>query len=384
MSRAAAELIDRGDVDALRALLDERPALATSGYQNDQPPSDDFHLLMHVVSWPSGRPNAAPAAQLLLEHGADPDTRYNGTETALHWAASGPDNAGVVEALAGAGADVDAGGGVIRGGTPLMNAVHFGFVEVADQLVGLGASVHNMITAAGLGRVDLLETWFEDDSTYRADAVRVLPGPKAPDRPLDDAEVESWTFGAVRAALMCSQFHVVDWFIERGFDIDHIPDDEEWGCLHHAGYCGSLPMAMFLVERGADIDLRTKDYAAPAVGFACVHGHPDVMNYLVDLGADITMTDAAYFGRLDKIVADGGRYEEPARLLATMIGTTTVVGKPVAESVAAGRLAIARFLLQRDPGIVHELVDGTSLIALAEDAGDAAMSAVFHRAAELT
>lgn len=373
-------MVDRGDLAGLRALIDEHPEVAAAGYVSHDPPSDEYHLLTHLVSWPAGRPNGAAVAHLLLDRGADPNTRYNGTETALHWAASSPADTAVVDELVTAGADLDAGGGVIRGGTPLMNAVHFGFFDVATQLARLGASLHNMIAAAGLGRIDLLDGWDLGDGRFRADATRVTPDAAADADVVDGALVESWMFGAVIAALTCSQFHVVDWFIERGFDLDHIPESEEWGCLHHAAYRGSVPMAMFLISRGADLEVMTS-YQARPTGFACAHGNAEVMNHLIDRGAEVTVTEAAYYGRLDKLIETGGRHDDTPRLLATMVGTTTVIGKPLARTVAEGRLAAARFILQRDPRLVHELVDGTSLLALAADAGDDAMLAVFEAAA---
>jgi ankyrin repeat protein len=61
-----------------------------------------------------------------------------GTETPLHWAASS-DDIEALDALVDAGADVDAPGAVIAGGTPLDDAVAFGQWEAARRLVHPGA-----------------------------------------------------------------------------------------------------------------------------------------------------------------------------------------------------------------------------------------------------
>ncbi len=62
----------------------------------------------------------------LIAHGAEVNAAFIGghSETPLHWAASS-DDASALNALLDHGAQIEAGGGVIGGGTPLADAVAF-------------------------------------------------------------------------------------------------------------------------------------------------------------------------------------------------------------------------------------------------------------------
>jgi ankyrin repeat protein len=79
-------------------------------------------------------------------------------ETPLHWAASS-DDVEVAQALIGGGADIEAPGASIAGGSPLDDAVGYGCWQAARLLVERGARVDRLWHAAALGmarRVDEL------------------------------------------------------------------------------------------------------------------------------------------------------------------------------------------------------------------------------------
>ena len=89
---------------------------------------------------------------VLAEAGADVNAAFGGPEhdeTPLHWAASN-DDVVMVDALLDAGADVDARGGVIGGGTPLDDAWAFGQWAAARRLVERGATP-SFLAACALG-----------------------------------------------------------------------------------------------------------------------------------------------------------------------------------------------------------------------------------------
>jgi ankyrin repeat protein len=363
--------IDQGDIESLKQVIKKHPALCTARNDDKIPPTFDNAVLLYATSWPGGRPNGAAIAKLLIDSGADPMLRFKGAgETVLHWSASIKTDIEIVEALIDCGADVDAQGGVICGGTPLMNALYFGFIKTGALLLSKGAFTSNIIIAAGLGRIDPLESWHQGSGQYLKDSTRTSPhSPSDKDALLDKRSAQTWTYRAVICALVCEQYHVVDWFIEHGFDIDLIPDDVGWSCLHHAAYWGSLPMAMYLVSKGADLHVKEEHQATPA-DYGGAHGHPEVMNYLIDMGTSTSLEAAASKGRLDKVMQGYAQCEDRARLLMRTIGNTTDIGKPVHESIKKGRVAVAKYLLQKEPDLLHQRVDGKSVISWAEENDD--------------
>src|SRR4029453_14620054 len=97
--------------------------------------------LPHVAAdWPGHFPNGAASVAVLIDAGADVNARFTGphTETPLHWAASS-DDIEVLDTLLDRGADIEAPGSVIAGGTPLADAVAFGQWKAANRLVARGA-----------------------------------------------------------------------------------------------------------------------------------------------------------------------------------------------------------------------------------------------------
>lgn len=87
--------------------------------------------LLHIATdWPGHFPASVQTVRALIAAGAEVDARFVGcrmqsAETPLHWAASTGD-LDVLDALLDAGADIEAPGAIIGGGTPLADAVAFG------------------------------------------------------------------------------------------------------------------------------------------------------------------------------------------------------------------------------------------------------------------
>ena len=131
---AAVAAIRAGDAAALERLLAADPELATARVGP--------RTLLHVATdWPGGLPRVVDTIRVLAAAGAELDAPFDGPqhdETPLHWAASADDVA-AIDALLDAGANLDARGGVIGGGTPLTDATAFGQWQAARRLVGRGA-----------------------------------------------------------------------------------------------------------------------------------------------------------------------------------------------------------------------------------------------------
>ena len=151
---AAVTAIHRGDVPALQQLLADHPDLATSR----KPGDGGGRTLLHVATdWPGHFPNVVATIGTLIAAGADPNARYTGDhpETPLHWAASSDDVA-ALDALLDHGAQINAPGAVIAGGTPMADATAFGQWDAARRLLERGAET-NLFEAATLGLVSEVE-----------------------------------------------------------------------------------------------------------------------------------------------------------------------------------------------------------------------------------
>ncbi len=120
-----------------------------------------MRTLLHVATdWPGHFPNAVATVAMLIEHGADVNAQFGGNhrETPLHWAAS-CDDVEVLDTLLDHGADIEAKGAVIGGGTALSDAVAFGQWKAARRLVERGAKA-SLWEAAALGMMGRVEEFF--------------------------------------------------------------------------------------------------------------------------------------------------------------------------------------------------------------------------------
>jgi uncharacterized protein len=163
VSVTVVEAIHAGDVDRLKGLLADNPGLASARLGTDDPNGMTRTLLHVATDWPGHFPNVAATIAALIAAGADVNARFSGphTETPLHWAASS-DDVDALDTLIDAGADVEAPGAVIAGGTPLSDATAFGQWNAARRLVERGARTP-LREAAALGLMDRVERYCTND-----------------------------------------------------------------------------------------------------------------------------------------------------------------------------------------------------------------------------
>jgi hypothetical protein len=229
---AAVAAIHGGDTTVLEMLLAQHPELATAGLGSDQRCGDQpgmTRTLLHVATdWPGHYPNGVATVRALVAAGADVNARFTGphTETPLHWAASS-DDVDVLDALLDAGADMEAPGAVIGGGTPISDATAFGQWNAARRLLERGART-TFWESAALGLMDRVEAH-----------LTAMPPPTATD-------------------------------ITEAF----------WGACHG----GQLAMAQHLLHHGADMNWVGWDNLPP---LAAAHrsSADDVVAWLAALGA---------------------------------------------------------------------------------------------------
>jgi uncharacterized protein len=226
---AAVEAIHTGDLPALKRLLRDNAGLATARLGDDDPDGMSRTLLHVATDWPGHFPNGVETVATLIEAGADVNARFHGphTETPLHWAAS-CDDVDVLDALIDAGADIEAPGGVIAGGTPLADARGFGQWRAAHRLVERGAGT-TLQDAATLGLMDRLESYFAGDTPPSA----------------DDVTAAFW--GACHGG----QQRAAASLLERGADLNWIPPWERLTPLDAAQRSDAAELVEWLRARGA-------------------------------------------------------------------------------------------------------------------------------------
>src|SRR5690348_6180219 len=141
LAQTLVEAIHAGDVERVRELVAANRRLASARIVDDKGGSGT--PLHAVTDWPGYFPNGPEIVSVLIDAGADPNVAVEGSwhaETPLHWAASS-DDVEVARALIDGGADIEATGASLGGGTPLDDAVGYGCWQVARLLVERGARV---------------------------------------------------------------------------------------------------------------------------------------------------------------------------------------------------------------------------------------------------
>jgi uncharacterized protein len=279
----AMKAVNAGDLDTFRSLIAADPSLATTRSSRSHPT-----LLQCVVLDGKDRPHNFEMAQILIDAGAE----LNGPLIA----AASIDNRACAELLLDHGAVIDGTGGW----SPLEEALYWNNRNVMALLLERGAKVQNLRTAAGLGRTDLIESYFNPEGTLKPEAGEI-------DWPFGDLEtiaqsnhgaegkkslsdrVNAWSHdqqGIVNNAFVfaCMQGHIdaAKLLLEKGAEINAIPGGFDYAGtgLHYAALNGHRAMAEFLLAHGADRAIKDTKVGSTAAGWADHGGHKDLIDLL--------------------------------------------------------------------------------------------------------
>jgi uncharacterized protein len=221
------DLVHRGDIDALVALLADHPSLATERFGHEGMSRAALHV---ATDWPGNFPRVGETIAVLVAAGADVDARFVGphAETPLHWAASS-DDLDAIDALVAAGADLEADGGVLTGGPPLDDAIVFSQYAAAHRLVAHGATT----------------TFWHDAPLGHADRVRTALA----SRPAVDIDGEEITNAAWHAA-RAGRIETLALLVDAGADLTAVLWEDR--TILDAGIAGGDDAVVrFLRDRGA-------------------------------------------------------------------------------------------------------------------------------------
>jgi hypothetical protein len=277
----AADAIVTGDAAALMRLLRENQELVRAR-------STRAHgaTLLHYVGangfedYRQKSPkNAVEIAKILLNSGAEVDAVADiyGKSTTLGLVATSvhPKQAGVQIALMATlldyGAAID---GPPGGWSPLISALHNGRSEAAEFLAERGARL-DLEGGAGVGRLDLVESFFNDDGSLKAGATA--------------AQMNAGFLWACEYG----RTSVVDFLARKGADLRAGENTGLTG-LHWAVVGGQLGTIRLLLELGAPLEAKNV-YGGTVLGqalWSAIHGDPGndyvpIVETLIDAGAQI-------------------------------------------------------------------------------------------------
>ena len=254
---SAADAIVTGDIATLARLLRENPGLVHARSEREhRAPLIHYVAANGVEDFRQKTPqNIVEITRLLLKAGAEVDATtdaYGGPSTALGLAATSyhPAKAGVdiplLEILLKHGALPD---GAPGGWHTVTSALANGRPRAAQFLARHGAKL-DLEGAAGVGRLDVVKTFFAEDGSLKANATR--------------AQMESGF------AWACEYGHtsVADFLLQHGMKVDDPLRHNGQTGLHWAAYNAHVDTVKLLLERRAPVNIRDKSYNGTPLGWA--------------------------------------------------------------------------------------------------------------------
>jgi ankyrin repeat protein len=282
---SAVEAIIAGDVGTLGMLLRENPELVRMRSLREHGATLLLYVGANLVEgYRQKSPrNAVDVATVLLEAGADIDaaaiTGGNGTTlgqiaTSGHTARAGVQIA-LLETLLNHGASSE---GAPNGYRPLTAALANGCGEAAELLAKRGARL-DLEGAAGVGRLDVVQSFFDDDGKLKGNATK--------------AQMEA----GFQWACEYGRNDVVEFLLDHGMDLQAGENIDETG-LHWAAIGGHVDTIELLLQRGARLEARNC-YGGTVLGQATWSAMNDdggidyvpVIKTLLDAGAMVEEAD---------------------------------------------------------------------------------------------
>ncbi len=170
----------------------------------------------------------------------------------------------VAAALIEAGANLEATGYAVKGGTALAHAIEFGAPEIVFMLIAAGTRVRSLADAAGAGDLQGM---------------------------LESVAGEEEHAQALRAAALCEQLPAIDQLLDTGLNVNRLINGGT--ALHWAAWEAKLASVRHLIARGADsrladpqhqgTPLRWAKHRAAECPYAHPGGHGEVIRFLEGL-----------------------------------------------------------------------------------------------------
>lgn len=286
-----------------------------------------YQTPLSQLAW-MAQENADEIAALLLERGADVNSRDNRGFTPLHRAVR-EGKVAFARYLAANGADVSAS--TDQGTTVLRYAMRYEQLEAARVVIEAGADID--ATYGENGRSELGYAVRSRDTTVvefllehgaRSDVsgndgwtpVHLAANDGHVDfvrRMLDagaDIELPGVNGTILMEAVHGEHLELVEFLLRRGA-LPDTPDEEGWPPLHLATYHGTVQLVRAMLEGGADPNL-SSDGVPPPLWNAANRGHAEVLRLLWESDADVNVQ---YRGRTPLAMALRNGHSEIATFL---------------------------------------------------------------------
>lgn len=263
--RAAQKALSLGNVAWLRELLAADPSLATARSSCDHPTLMQCLVLNDPVN-----DSLEKLIRTLAEYGSE--------STNPLIAAASMNNIRAITELVDLGGNID-GNGVW---SPLEEALYWVHSASVEALLLYGAAVNNLRKAAGLGRMDVIASCFNENGALARSAGDVawpfgdnIPAHVRRDRQsiVDNALIYAAAWGQITAA---------DALLAQGANINSIPAGFDFAgtALHYAALQGRREMAIHLLDRGADPTIVDAKLQLRPENWATHDGHHELADYL--------------------------------------------------------------------------------------------------------
>ena len=298
---AAADAICNGDVKTLKRLLRQQPNLV-----HLRSTREHHATLLHYVSangvegYRQKTPkNIVEISEILLNAGADVNAEadvYGGGATTLMLAATSvhPFRAGVqnplLQVLLDHGANIDQ--------DAVKDCLANGRGAAARFLADRGARL-DLGTAAGVGRLDVVKSFFKPDGSLKRKTSR---------KQLHLAFTHACASGCL---------NVVEFMLDKGVDLSAHPGDRQTP-LHCAAITGQLETVKFLLSHNAPLEI-TNIYGGTVLGqtlWSAAHGgdpelYAEIIKVLIEAGAKVPERHVPVNKPIDDLLRGYGSVPEP-------------------------------------------------------------------------
>lgn len=314
----AADAVVTGDLATLESLVRDHPTLVRARSRRVH-----HATLLHYIAangvedFRQTTPkNAVAIARFLLDAGAEVDApadTYDGgdwqTTMNLLVSSAHPAGAGLMPALVDVLVDHGAAvNGVRDDESPIMTALDFGYGEAAETLANRGARVDNVITAASLGRLDLVRRFVVDKNTMAPGVPLVGPAwRKLPADPAVHIELAlAWACKFARA-------EVAEFLLDFGVS-PASKDGYDMTALHWAAPNGMTAVVRRLLSLGAPLEVmnRWKGTVLDSTIHFAIHmpvkgvDYPAMLETLIAAGANVNAVYPSGDERIDALLRRHG------------------------------------------------------------------------------